>query len=82
MRLEIHFESLRVEGVDGLTREELSAQIERELQRLIEVWGVPPALREGGAIRFGEQSIRLPSGVAREAVGAEVTRQLVGSWFA
>jgi hypothetical protein len=81
MRFAIHIENLRLEGVEGLTGEELALQIERELQRMVEVWGVPPALREGGAVEFGGQAVHLPAGVAREAVGAEVARQLAGSWF-
>jgi hypothetical protein len=56
-------------------------QIEREMQRLVEVWGVPPGLAEGGALQLSGQTVRLAPGVAREAVGAEVARQLVGGWF-
>lgn len=81
MRFALHIESLRLEGIDGLTGEELSLQMERELQRLVDVWGVPPALQTGGGAALGGQSVRLPAGIGREAVGAEVVRQLAGSWF-
>ena len=81
MRFEIHIERLRLEGVDGLTGEELSRQIEDELRRLVEERGVPPALLAGGALRVAGRSVRLPAGIARNAVGAEVARQLAGGWF-
>lgn len=81
MRFEIRIDRLRLQGIEGLTGEELSRQIENELQRLVERWGTPSALAIGGTLELARQSVRLPPGIAREAVGAEVARQLAGSWF-
>lgn len=81
MKVEIHIESLRLEGVEAMTAEELTAAIEAELARLVEVWGVPAALREGSELRLPAATVRVEAGTPRREVGAAVARQLAGGWF-
>ena len=85
MRLSLHIENLRLEGLEGasaLDRRELALQIQGELQRLVAIWGPPPGLAgEDGAVRLSGQTVRLAPGTAREKIGAEVARQLAGGWF-
>lgn len=81
MKIQIHIDSLRLEGVEPMTGEELSAMIEQELHRLIEIWGVPPALRDGGALQLDSRTIQVEPGSTRGQVGAQIARQLAGNWF-
>ncbi|HEY8019463.1 MAG TPA: hypothetical protein VIH93_00085 [Thermoanaerobaculia bacterium] len=81
MRIAIHISNLRLERVEAMTGEELAALVEAELQRLVEVWGVPPALRQGGALQLDSQAIEVAPGASREQVGTAVARHLATSWF-
>jgi hypothetical protein len=81
MRIEIHIENLRLEGVEEMTSEELVALVEGELARLVDVWGVPPALRQGEALRLAGGTVQVAAGTPRHEVGAAVARQLAGNWF-
>lgn len=81
MRIEIEIDSLRLEGVEGMTAEELGSLIEAELHRLVEVWGVPAALRQGEPLRLPGGTVRVPPGTPRQQVGAAVARHLAGGWF-
>jgi hypothetical protein len=81
VRIEIEIDSLRLEGVGEMTAEELGALVEAELQRLVEVWGVPASLRQGEPLHLAGGTVRVAPGTPRQEVGAAVARHLAGSWF-
>jgi hypothetical protein len=84
MEIEIDIESLRLEGIDPMgrmDREELAALIQDHLGRLIETYGMPPALREGGALQVGNRTIRVTPGASRAQIGREVAQGIAGDWY-
>ena len=82
MKLEIHIESLRLEGVGSVPRHELAGLIERHLNRLIAAGGVPPELLAGGDLRVDLSRLRIAPGSSPDQTGAEIARHIAGSWSA
>jgi len=81
MDIEINIDRLRLEGVDGMSREELSALVQNELARLIDQFGLPAALRDGGAVEIGNRTIRVTPGASRQQVGREIAQGIASGWY-
>jgi hypothetical protein len=81
MDIEINIDRLRLEGVEGVSREELAALVQNELARLIDQFGVPAALRDGGTVEIGNRTIRVTPGASRQQIGREIARGIAGGWY-
>lgn len=81
MKIQLHIENLRVEGTGPMARTEMAALIQEELQRLIEAYGLPPGLSEGGALVLGHHTIHVTPGSSRAETGVQIARGLMGEWF-
>lgn len=80
MKIRLHIEDLRIEGVGPVTNRELAALITAELERLVAVHGLPPALERDGGLRLDARTIRISPGASREQMGVEIARRLLGEW--
>jgi hypothetical protein len=81
MDIEINIERLRLEGVERMDQEELAALVQDELARLIETYGMPDALRRGGAVEIGNRTVRVTPGASRRQIGREIAQGIAGHWY-
>jgi hypothetical protein len=81
MDIEINIESLRLEGVERMDQDELAALVQDELARLIDQFGMPAALRDGGAVEIGNRTIRVTPGASRRQIGREIAQGIAGDWY-
>jgi hypothetical protein len=81
MDIEINIDRLRLEGVEGMSREELAALVQDELARLIDKFGMPAALRDGGTVEIGNRTVRVTPGASRRQIGREIAQGIAGDWY-
>ncbi len=81
MDIEIDIDSLRLQGIDRLSRDELVELVQHELSLIIERYGVPEALRRGGAVEIGRRAIRITAGASHQQIGREIAQGIAGDWY-
>jgi len=81
MDIEIKIDHLRLEGVERMSQEELAALVQDELARLVDTYGMPEALRRGGAVEIGNRTIKVTPGATRRQIGREIAQGIAGDWY-
>jgi len=81
MDIEINIDHLRLEGVERMDQDELAELVQDELARLVETYGMPEALRRGGAVEIGNRTIRVTPGATRRQIGREIAQGIAGDWY-
>ncbi len=77
MQIELHIESLVLEGLPVRDRDRIGAAVETALARLLEIRGLPPALALGGnTAEITTGDIDIPPGATPEAIGAQIAQVL------
>jgi hypothetical protein len=75
--VEVYVEELVLRGFASRDRGRIGEAVKRELARLINEEGVPPALRQGGEIpRVGTRSFEMKPDSRADAIGAQVANSV------
>jgi hypothetical protein len=77
MKIQLHIDKLRVEGVGPMSSAEMAALIEEQLNQIVEAHGVPPGVSPEGALALGNRTLRITPGLTRRQMGAEIAQRLM-----
>lgn len=73
-RIDIHIDSLELEGVEPRHRSDIAESMRQELERLIAQDGVPRQWMDGGAV--GIPRVKIAAGQAPARIGQHVARAI------